>query len=897
MKQAKQGIPKILIVDDHEAVRRSLRGLLASRSDWEICGEAQDGFEAIEKAKSLRPDVAIMDISMPRMNGIEATKVIRREVPECRVIVVSQNDPLLVAKQAEEIGADGYVPKSALAKCLLPTVEEVLDRHNGGNATERSTSGSNSDLNAKIKARFGILPNFFQVSPSTPEITENLWGFAKAGYLDNPLPSLFKERLFVHLSRFCEVRYCIARHAGFLMGLGRPSGDATAPTLTVTQVVRLLRRPFPGREELTPFLLQYGKDHERFEEFPSADTGAEEALFAFMTHVFLQTPEAGVCLDTLKSLLGNVHLEYVLLLLAFIRTAHYWSKIHPELALEADIEELLAIHEDLAECILKDPEIHRGTSGWRVLVELPSLRAQAERASNLLAAIVDSSDDAIISKNINGVITSWNKSAERLFQYTAEEAIGKHITLIIPHDRYEEETKILERLRRGERVDHFETIRLRKDGTLLNLSLTISPVKDATGRVVGASKVARDISERKKHEAERQKLITLTDRCTEFIGMCDMDYRPIYINEAALKLVGLSSLDEVRNIKVEDFFFPEDRDFIVNKFFPKVLREGRGEMEVRFRHFKTGATIWMIYNVFVINDLDGKPIGLGTFSQNITMRKENEQALRRSEDQLRTLAEGLESQVQQRTQELQQRNAEILAQSERLRELSSRLLQTGDEERRHIARELHDSAGQIITALGLNLGMIARQEMQSPVAEKAIQESHELIEQLSKEIRTMSYLLHPPLLDESGLTGALRWYTEGLAERSDLNIQLIISETVARLPRDMELAVFRIVQECLTNIHRHSGSKTGIIRLSRDTENVSLEVEDQGKGMSPEKVAELQAQRSGVGITGMRERVRHFGGSMHIESSHMGTKISVRFPLGLTADSRLESTVTQQRSA
>ena len=124
-------------------------------------------------------------------------------------------------------------------------------------------------------------------------------------------------------------------------------------------------------------------------------------------------------------------------------------------------------------------------------------RKQAAQASALLSAIVDSSDDAIISKNLNGIIMSWNKSAERLFGYSAEEAIGRSVTMLIPPDRQDEEPSILARLRRGERVDHFETIRVRKDGDLINISLTISPVKDGDGRVVGASKIARDITERK----------------------------------------------------------------------------------------------------------------------------------------------------------------------------------------------------------------------------------------------------------------------------------------------------------------------------------------------------------------------------------------------------------------
>jgi PAS domain S-box-containing protein len=133
-------------------------------------------------------------------------------------------------------------------------------------------------------------------------------------------------------------------------------------------------------------------------------------------------------------------------------------------------------------------------------------RKQAERADLLLAAIVESSDDAIVSKDLNGIITSWNKGAERLFGYTAEEVVGKSITIIIPPDRLGEEPQILSRLRRGERVDHFETIRMRKDGTLLNISLTISPIKNAQGKVIGASKIARNVTDRKRAEAAIQKL-------------------------------------------------------------------------------------------------------------------------------------------------------------------------------------------------------------------------------------------------------------------------------------------------------------------------------------------------------------------------------------------------------
>ena len=233
-----------------------------------------------------------------------------------------------------------------------------------------------------------------------------------------------------------------------------------------------------------------------------------------------------------------------------------------------------------------------------------------------------------------------------------------------------------------------------------------------------------------------------------------------------------------------------------------------------------------------------------------------------------------------RTSELEQRTVEVIQQSEQLRDLSGRLMQAQDEERRRIARELHDSAGQLLTALGINLSRIAQRaaENASPVIKEA-NDSQQLVQQLSQEIRTMSYLLHPPLLDEVGLSEALGWYTEGLAERSGLNIRLEIPEDFGRLPREMELVLFRLVQECLTNIHRHSDSKSAAITLLRSSKNVSIQIRDQGKGISPEKLAKIQSQGSGVGIRGMRERIRQFEGVMDIQSNGTGTAISFAFPL------------------
>jgi len=290
---------------------------------------------------------------------------------------------------------------------------------------------------------------------------------------------------------------------------------------------------------------------------------------------------------------------------------------------------------------------------------------------------------------------------------------------------------------------------------------------------------------------------------------------------------------------------------------------------------------------------DGRVVQLGV-TRDITERARVQEQLRKSEEQLRSLANDLERQVRSRTQELEQRNAEVLQQSEQLRELSNRLLQTQDAERRHIARELHDSAGQIIAALGMNIASMNQYAMTNPVLSNTLADSEGLIRQLGKEIRTTSYLLHPPLLDESGLSEAIRWYIHGLEERSGLSIDLNVADDFGRLSDEMELAVFRVVQECLTNIHRHSGSKTATIRLSREGGIVALEIEDKGRGIPADKLDGIRGHRSGVGITGMRERVRHLNGSIEIHSNGTGTKVSAAWPFSGTEMFELENRLQKQ---
>jgi len=209
-------------------------------------------------------------------------------------------------------------------------------------------------------------------------------------------------------------------------------------------------------------------------------------------------------------------------------------------------------------------------------------------------------------------------------------------------------------------------------------------------------------------------------------------------------------------------------------------------------------------------------------------------------------------------------------------EFASRLQSMQDEERRRLARELHDSVGQTLAALSMNIAIVQAQSHKlDSSAARAVADNAQLVDQVSREIRTISHLLHPPLLDIAGLASALRWYVDGFSERSHIKVDLEIPDDFGRLPDELEIATFRIVQECLTNIHRHSGSSTAAIRLHQEGGRLTVQVQDHGKGIPAEKHRELvEAGRGGVGFAGMRERLRPLGGTLDIKSDESGTVVS-----------------------
>jgi PAS domain S-box-containing protein len=523
---------RILVVDDHELVRRGICSVLETNSTLSICGQAFDGKDAVEKAQSLRPDVVVMDISMPRMNGLEATREIKRLIPEVEIVIVTQHESPQMARQAFEAGARGYVVKSSISTELLSAIAKVSGEEN--------------------------IPETSYLPADNGEENPN---------------SIFQE---------------------------------------TSDVARALR------------------DSE--ERFRSVTSSMAEGLYTVDTE---------------------------------------------------------------------------------------------------------------------GLSTYVNPSAEKMFDWKSAELLGKKM-----HD-----------------LTHYK----RPDGTPF-------PAAECPGL-----QVLQKGTELREHE---------------------------------------------------DVFIRKDGSFFPVVFSASPLRN------------------------------EGSPVGVVVCFRDDTKRRE-------ADSQLQTLVRTLETRIAERTGELQDV-------TDKLRELSGRLLQTQDEERRRIARELHDGVGQLLVALNLNLSKVNSEKFRlSEGARLSLGENSKLIDQASQEIRTMSHLLHPPLLDEVGLESALRWYVDGFAERSKISVHVeLVSAFSEGLPRDLALSIFRIVQECLTNVHRHSGSLTAFVGIERSVGHITLEVKDQGKGIPLEIREKIASGASGgVGLRGMRERIRQFGGRLEVHSGEGSTKVIAVLPI------------------
>jgi signal transduction histidine kinase len=303
-----------------------------------------------------------------------------------------------------------------------------------------------------------------------------------------------------------------------------------------------------------------------------------------------------------------------------------------------------------------------------------------------------------------------------------------------------------------------------------------------------------------------------------------------------------------------------------------------------------GSRIVVIVNIAPLKDDRGEITGAINCFYDVTERKKADEALRESvteriraekalrenEVQLRLANEKLESIVQKRTASL--------------RHLSAKLMRSQDEEHRRIARNLHDSLGQHLTTIKMNLESLRRSD--SSNKDEVLSNALESVERSIAETRTLSCLLHPPLLDEVGFASAARWYTDEFAKRSGIKVKLDLPEGVDRIPELVRIALFRILQESLTNVHRHSGSSAVEISLKASEHQAAFTVRDFGRGMPAELMqgSQTNGEHFGVGLSGMRERVNDLGGNFEIQSGGDGTAITVSIPLALATSDAADST-------
>jgi len=247
----------------------------------------------------------------------------------------------------------------------------------------------------------------------------------------------------------------------------------------------------------------------------------------------------------------------------------------------------------------------------------------------------------------------------------------------------------------------------------------------------------------------------------------------------------------------------------------------------------------------------------------------------------RQLRQELELHVQARTAELQSKNIQLVEEVKRredaetsLRTLTRQLMLIRDEERRRVAHDLHESTAQVLATLAINLSVLRERETDGRES-KLIAESAGLVDSLLGEVRQLSHLLHPPMLEDMGLPSAMQWYAERFAKRSNIKVTLEIPNDFGRLSREKEIAVFTVAQESLANVYQHSGSATATVRISKSSSHVCVQVSDLGKGMSPQS----SLAPSGVGISGMRERLRQLGGVLSVHSNSNGTLVTADLPV------------------
>jgi len=497
-----------------------------------------------------------------------------------------------------------------------------------------------------------------------------------------------------------------------------------------------------------------------------------------------------------------------------------------------------------------------------------------QKAAMRFAALVRSSRDAVVAKDLNGIITDWNQSAQRIFGYKPKEIIGKSILTLIPPKRQYEESEILRRIRSGESIDHYETIRRRKDGRLIDVSLTISPIRNAEGKIIGVSKIARDITGRKTVErrlAEQARLLNLTN---DAIFICDMTHRITFWNHGAKDLYGYSDEEALGKVTHELLCteFPQS----IGQIRKKLERDGHWSGELIHRR-KNGSKVVVMSRWSLDRDKGGKPVSILETNTDITARKRAEVSLQRSK-------EALELMVDQRTKELRVANSELKSEIERRKGLEGEILSVSDREQQRLGQELHDGLCQHLTAVAFMARSMALRLRTHRVIDAAdIDKIAQLVNDAAVDTRNLSRALHRIDVDAAGLIAAL----EDLADREIWRVPCRLEVKPSfRIEDDAAAAhLYRIAREAVINANKHAQARQIVVRLERVRQEMVLRVIDDGIGFA--KKLKLQ---QGLGFHIMNYRAQLMGGRLEVASQQAGgTRVSCYLPHHASPSSKAQN--------
>ncbi len=514
---------------------------------------------------------------------------------------------------------------------------------------------------------------------------------------------------------------------------------------------------------------------------------------------------------------------------------------------------------------------------------------KAEQTRAQLAAIVESSTDAIVSRTLDGVVTSWNKGAEYLFGYTAEEMIGGSILRLIPEDQSARMRQNFEEIKRGERIDSYETVRRKKDGAAIDVSVSMSPILDDGGAPIGASSITRDISEGKRSERELRALhdINLTLSSTldlqailqillekiEVLLPCAASHIRLF-NDATGKVDPVAC----RNLDEEQWKSGESgshhtilRTILRSKQFLVIRNLQTDERILRRTFYRQHGLVSYLGIPLIVKDK-----AIGVLSLLTTEEHEfTEREIRFGETLAKQASIAIyNSQLYEESRKL----LEVLAVCEgHIRALANGLMRAQDEEAKRIAHVLHDESGQLLAMVYISLDELAKGL--SDGDKERVEKVKGMLDEVENRLRDLSHELHPAMLDHLGLLPSLEYLASQISKRAGIQIS-IEGKLTERLSSLLELTIYRVVQEALNNVVRHADATTVRMRLLEDNELIQCAIQDDGVGFRPAGNARATLETArGLGVPGMRERVEAAGGTFQILSAPgEGTKLFLSIP-------------------